>query len=287
MQKNIVNTKQVCKLLLIIVIFAISFNVSKSQKLDSPLEPVQRIVKDWELGFFVGFGANYSSGAYNPECPDCVFDDNSKFGWTIGLKSDREITRSFYFGTNLIFDNQSATGSFRRFEDVPLQRTDGSTMTVPIEFRHTLNLDLYSIGLAPNAVLRINDWLDLRLGLFADYLFSSNVSHVKELLTSSVLLPDGEKVKVSIPNSTDNKATIEDQSIPGLNALQFGIYPQINFNIPISEDDDFFIGGYMKVPLTDLSSLQPGYKHYSWRFILGFSFDLYQDHQETFKVQKN
>ncbi|OGU56457.1 MAG: hypothetical protein A2X64_03335 [Ignavibacteria bacterium GWF2_33_9] len=277
MQKNILNTKKAYLILLLAVIFIPSNIELYSQKLDSPISPVQRVVKDWELGAFAGFGANFSSGEYLPECPDCVFDDNSKFGWTFGLKSDWEITPHFYFGTNLLLDGISTRGSFLRYEDVQLQRTDGTYFTAPIEFRHILNLDVTTLGIVPNAVWRVDRWLDLRLGFYGDLALSGNITHDKELLTEKVLLSDGEQVKVSIPGEPDGTKTIEDREIPELNTLQFGLFPQINFNIPLNKDNEFLIGYFMKFPLNDLSSQQPGYKHITWRLFLGISFDLNKD----------
>jgi hypothetical protein len=277
MQKVIVNTKQQYKLLLLLIIFTFSVNALQSQKLDTPLDPVQVIIKDWEIGAFVGIGANFSSGVYNPECPDCLFEGNSKFGWSIGLKTDYEITKNFYLGTNLIFEDYGTNGSFRRWEDIELQRADNTTMEVPIEFRHILNLEMMSIGLAPNALWRVDNWLDLRFGVFADYIIGSNITHTKELLTKTALLPDGEKVKVYIEGYKDNKVVIEDRAIPDLNPLQFGLFPQINFNLPLSESSDLIFGTYMKIPLSKISSIQDNYSHYSWRVFMGVSFDLNKD----------
>lgn len=287
MKYNNVNTKKILKLLLILTILS-NFNlILYAQKLDTPLDPVQVIIKDWEIGGFIGLGANFSGGEYSAECPDCVFSGNSKFGYSLGLKTDYEITHNFYIGTNLIFDDFGANGSFRRFENVQLQRTDGSTMEVPIEFRQTLNLSLNSIGIVPNACFRIDDWLDLRLGAFADFLISNNVKHTKELLTKSVLLPDGEKVSVTIPGTTDNKKVIEDRAIPDLTNPQFGIFPQINFNIPMSKDNDFLIGAFMKIPLSNIASSQSGYSHYTWRIFLGLSFDLNDDEKSEIPVPRD
>jgi hypothetical protein len=150
-------------------------------------------------------------------------------------------------------------------------------MEVPIEFRHILNLEMMSIGLAPNALWRVDNWLDLRFGVFADYIISSNITHTKELLTKTALLPDGEKVKVYIEGYKDNKVVIEDRAIPDLNPLQFGLFPQINFNLPLSESSDLIFGTYMKIPLSKISSIQDNYSHYSWRVFMGVSFDLNKD----------
>lgn len=284
MQKVYVNTKQQYKLLLLLFIFTIITLPLKSQKLDTPLDPVQVDIKDWEIGAFFGIGANYSSGIYKPECPDCDFDDNSKFGWSLGLKSDYEISKKFYIGTNIIFDDLSTDGSFRRFENVPLERADGSIMEVPIEFRHILNLEMKTIGIAPNAIWRITKWFDFRLGIFADFIISNNITHTKELLTKVALLPDGEKVKVSIPDSKDSKVVIEDQSIPDIKSLQFGIYPQINFNIPIGEETDLMIGYFMKIPFSDI---REGYSHNTWRLFFGISYDLNKDEEKTPTLPKD
>jgi hypothetical protein len=262
------------KLLFLGLIFCFAVQVSKSQKIESPIMPEENVVYDWELGGFIGIGINFNSGTYTAECPECLFDDASKFGFSIGVKMDYEILRWFYIGANLIYDNESVDGAFRRIESIPLTRGDGSIMDVPIEFRHVMNLKLNSFTLAPNAIFRIDDWLDIRLGFYTDFLFGSNITHTKELLTKTAVLPDGEKVNVTIPNTKNNIAELENHAIPGLSSTVFGLFPQININIPISDGSDFIIGSYLKMPFSAISSQQSNFKIDVWRFFLGLSFDL-------------
>jgi hypothetical protein len=277
----------ILKLLFLVVIFSFTTIKAFSQSLDSPIKPVEQVIPDWEIGGFVGIGSNYNSGTYVAECPDCLFDDASKFGFTIGAKMDYEILRWFYFGVNLLYDNQNVDGSFQRIEQILLTRTDNSTMYVPIEFRQTMNLKVSSLGIVPNAVFRIDDWLDIRLGFYYDFLFGTNITHTKELITKSVVLPDGEKVNVTIPNSKDNSVILENHEIPGINSSQYGLFPQINLNIPLSKDNDLIIGSFMKIPLATISSSQNDFKINTWRIFFGLSFDLNDDDSYRAKLEKN
>lgn len=276
----------ILKLLFLVVFFSYTTLTAFSQSLDSPIKPVEQVIPDWEIGGFIGIGSNYNSGTYSAECPECLFDDASKFGYTIGAKMDYEITRWFYIGTNLIYDNENVDGSFRRIEQVLLTRTDNSTMNVPIEFRHTMNMKVSSFGIVPNAIFRIDDWLDLRLGFYFDFLFGTNIFHSKELITKSVVLPDGEKVNVTIPNSKGNTFTLEDHEIPGIKSTQYGLFPQVNFNIPLSKDNDLIIGSFMKIPLSTISSTQSDFKINTWRIFFGLSFDLNDDDSYREKLEK-
>ena len=254
-------------------------NKASSQLIDSPIKPVQVIIHDWEIGAFIGLGANFNSGEYSAVCQECIFDDLSDFGYTIGVKTDYQLTNNIFVGANILYENQMTKGAFRRIESVPLQREDGTILDVPIEFRHNLELDLNALTLSPNLTYRINRFLDFKLGFYADFNINSNIMHKKTLLTTSTILPDGEKVEVSIAGEQNNSVILEDYEIPELSSLQYGLIPQINFNIKLSESTDLLIGGFYKIPFTEIASNQT-LKVNVWRIFLGFSFDINDDSQE-------
>lgn len=250
-----------------------------SQQIESPISPYQVIVHDWEIGFFVGLGANFNTGSYAAECPECIFDDVSKFGFTAGLKTDYQLSKHFYIGASLAYEDLSVKGAFRRIESVALDRVDGTKIYVPIEFRHSSQFDIGTLSIMPNITYRIDRFLDFRLGFFSDFAFNSNFIHSKELLTKSVILPDGEKVSVEIPQQKGNVVELENRSIPNISTPIFGIYPQINFNIELAGTTDMNIGFTYKLPLTNLTSKQD-FKINSWRIMIGFAFDMYDDTKE-------
>ncbi len=252
---------------------------SISQPIDSPIKPVQVIIHDWEIGAFIGLGANFNSGEYEAECAECIFDDVSNFGYTIGLKTDYQLNNNFFVGANAMYENQLMKGAFRRIESVPLQRADGTILDVPIEFRHNLELDLNALTLSPNITYRIGRFMDFKMGFYADFNINSNIMHKKTLLTTSTILPDGEKVKVSIPGEKDASIVLEDYEIPGITSPQLGLMPQINFNIKLSESTDLLIGGFYKVPFTEIASNQT-LKVNVWRIFFGLSFDINDDSRE-------
>ncbi len=254
-------------------------NKAISQQIDSPIKPVQVIIHDWEIGAFVGLGANFNSGEYAAECEECIFDDISNFGYTIGLKTDYQFSTNFFIGANVMYENQMMKGAFRRIESVPLQRADGTILDVPIEFRHNLELDLNALTLSPNVTYRIGRFLDFKLGFYADFNINSNIMHKKTLLTTSTILPDGEKVEVSIPGERDNSIVLEDYQIPGITSPQLGLMPQINFNIKLSESTDLLIGGFYKIPFTEIATNQT-LKVNVWRIFFGLSFDINDDSRE-------
>lgn len=254
-------------------------NKASSQLIDSPIKPVQVIIHDWEIGAFIGLGANFNSGEYSAVCQECIFDDLSDFGYTIGVKTDYQLTNNIFVGANILYENQMMKGAFRRIESVPLQRADGTMLDVPIEFRHNLEIDLNALTLSPNLTYRINRFLDFKLGFYADLNINSNIMHKKTLLTTSTILPDGEKVEVTIPGEQDNSVNLEDYAIPELSSLQYGLIPQINFNIKLSESTDLLIGGFYKIPFTEMATNQT-LKVNVWRIFFGFSFDINDDSKE-------
>jgi len=269
-------------LILLFLLFLINLFhtiTAHAQQIESPISPYQVIVHDWEVGVFLGLGANFNSGEYAAECPDCIFDDVSKFGFTAGIKTDYQLSKAIYIGASLGYEDLSVKGAFRRIESVPLDRVDGTKIYVPIEFRHSSEFQIGTITLMPNITYRIDRFLDFRLGFFTDFAIINNFKHSKELLTKSVILPDGEKVSVEIPQQKDRTIELENRTIPNFNNPIFGIYPQINFNIELSGTTDMNLGFIYKFPLNNLTSGQ-GFKINSWRIIIGFSFDMYDDAKE-------
>lgn len=271
---NILNTLITLFLLFLIVTFSTS--LTKAQVIESPISPYQVIVHDWEIGFFVGIGANYNSGNYAADCPECIFDDVSKLGYTIGIKTDYQLSKSIFVGASMGYEDLSVQGAFRRIESVSLERVDGTKISVPIEFRHTSDFQIGTITLMPNITYRIDRFLDFRLGLYTDFAFKNKFIHNKELLTKSVILPDGEKVSVEISQQKSRNVQLENRTIPNYTNPTFGIYPQINFNIELSSDLDMNLGFIYKLPLNNIAANQ-NFKIYSWRFFIGFSFDMYDD----------
>lgn len=266
----------------LILLFIINFfppSTVHTQVIENPLSPYQVIIHDTEIGFFVGLGANYNSGEYYAECPECVFDDVSKFGFSIGVKGDYQLSKYFFVGASLGYEDLSMKGSFRRIESVPLDRVDGSTIYVPIDFRHSAEFAISAISFMPNFAFRLDRFLDIRLGFFSDLILSNNFKHNKQLLTKSVILPDGEKVSVEVDQDKDGIVTLEYGNIPNLTNPIIGIYPQLNFNIELSGSTDLNLGFYYKIPLANLTSKQ-SFKVNSWRLFLGLSFDLYDDSKE-------
>lgn len=274
---NKVNT--IINVILLLSIFSLSPFYLKSQDIESPLMPVQIVVHDTEIGLFLGMGANFNSGVYKADCTECNFDDVSKFGYTIGLKSAYQLSKYFYISAMLGWDDQSVKGSFRRIESVPLDRADGSKINVPIEFRHTADLKLAAITLMPDLTFRYDRFLDVSLGFFSDFVVNSNFKHEKQLLTKSVVLPDGEKVSANVKDDKDGIVKLEDGELANISNPIFGLVPKVNFNIELDGGTDFNIGFFYKYPLSKVSANQD-FKLQSWRIFIGLSFDLYDDSKE-------
>ncbi|HAW08744.1 MAG TPA: hypothetical protein DCW42_06195 [Bacteroidetes bacterium] len=262
-------------LALIIIFSAFTFSRLNAQSLESPLEPVFNQVHDFELGGIIALGVNYNSGSYSAECPDCNFESLSKFGFSIGPKLDYAILPNYlYVGIKVLYDNANVSGKFRRIESVPLKLADNTEITTPIEFRHKLDLSVQALSFVPNIFFRISDLFDIRLGLYGDMLLSTNVKHVKELVTHSTVLPNGERVIVTLADMPGNEATLEDREIPGAKSFVIGLSPEVNFNIPLQERWDFIIGTYFKMPFSGISDNQADFKINEWRLYLGVSYNL-------------
>lgn len=263
-------------ILAIIIILSV-FNCIKlnAQPIESPIEPIYYKYHDFELRGIIGLGVNYNSGSYWAECPECQFESLSGFGFTVGPELEYAILPNYlYAGMKVLYDVQNMSGSFRRIESVPLELADNSVISTPIEFRHTLDLSMQSLSLSPNIFFRIAEMVDIRLGFYGDFLISNNAKHTKELLTHSTILPNGERVIVSLADMPGNIATLEDHEIPGAKSMVFGIAPEVNFNILLSKEWDFVLGTYFKIPFTGISDNQVDFKSNMWRFYLGVSYNL-------------
>ena len=260
---------------IIIIFCAYNYINLNAQPIESPLEPVYYQYHDFELRGIIALGTNFNSGTYSAECPECKFESLSGFGFSIGPEIEYAILPNYlYVAMKILYDNQSLSGKFRRIEAVPIKLADNSQITTPIEFRHTLDLTIQAISFSPNIFFRISGLFDIRLGLYGDYIFSTNVKHTKELLTQSTVLPDGERVVVSLADMPGNIATLEDRAIPGAKSMVFGIAPEINFDILLSKDFDFVAGTYFKIPFTGISDNQTDFKINMWRLYLGISYNL-------------
>lgn len=260
----------------IIIIFCMYNCINlNAQPIESPLEPVFYQYHDFELRGIIALGTNFNSGAYSAECPECKFENLSGFGFTIGPEIEYAILPNYlYIAMKILYDDQNLSGKFRRIEAVPIKLADNSQITTPIEFRHKLDLTVQAISISPNIYFRFSDLFDIRLGFYGDYIFSTNVKHTKELLTQSTVLPDGERVIVSLADMPGNTATLEDRAIPGAKSMVFGIAPEINFNLLLSKDWDFVVGTYFKFPFTGISDNQNDFKINMWRFYLGISYNI-------------
>lgn len=259
----------------IIILSAFGYTNLNAQPIESPIEPIYYKYHDFELRGIIALGVNFNSGSYWAECPECQFESLSGFGLSIGPELEYAILPNYlYAGFKVLYDNQNMSGKFRRIEAISLKLADNSEISTPIEFRHKLDLSMQAISFSPNIFFRISDLFDIRLGLYGDLMMSTNVKHVKELLTRSTVLPNGERVIVALADMPGNEATLEDREIPGANSIVFGIAPEVNFNILLNENWDFIVGTYFKIPFTGISDNQSDFKTNMWRIYLGISYNL-------------
>lgn len=280
------------RLLFIIILTVISLNLSVTenllaqkqtvvqkplvQKQSNPINPGRDLIPEY-IGIIFGLGQNYQTGKMYVECPDCVFEDGVKFGYTIGIYYESNIALPLKFGIDLLYDYQGIKSSFLENESVEISSAAVDYKeNVVLPFRHTADVDISTLMFIPYLKYSPVDFFFAKLGFSVNYAFSSHIQHDKELTQKKATLSNGTVVKVSIPGTKNNIATVQEGEIPNLNKLDFSINPSIGFTIPFDKDDKIVFSPYLMycVAMNNLSDNGENFKINTWRlmFELGFKF---------------
>lgn len=187
-----------------------------------PLMARKRLVYSM-VGPYGGLSFNNQGGTFYTDC-DCAFTGGAGTSLIGGIVFERLTRSTITWGATLGYDSKGITAGFQEIEGV-VQRSPatGREYTVPITFKNTAETNIRLITLMPFVKYHLFDWLFLRGGPSISYIFSSNITHTKELLTETVTFPTGEIATVSLPGTEGTSVVLQNGPIPQLNPLQVGL----------------------------------------------------------------
>lgn len=264
------------RLLYFYIVLLIIFQIKlfSQSYIETPLTPAKERVPGY-IGFLIGFGQNYQTGDFLVDCLDCTFEDGVRGGFSLGIAYDRLALPWLKYGIAGLYDYQGINSSFRETEIIRLElENSGLRENVPVQFRHTANLDIHNLTVMPYIKLEPASFFFFRLGFGASYIFSSSLKHDKELLTKEATLSNGATVNVKLENG-DNKVNVQNSEIRELNNLQFLIMPALGFKINFSETTYLMPYFQYNLPLSNVSENGNDFRIHQWRLFLELGFKLH------------
>jgi hypothetical protein len=246
------------------------------QKQSNPIKPGRELIPEY-IGIVFGLGQNFQTGKMYVECPQCVFEDGIKFGYTIGIYYESFIVEPLKFGIDVLYDYQGIKSSFVENESVEVRsEIVDYKENVILPFRHTADVNINTLMLIPYLKYSPVEFFYVKLGFSLNFVFSSLLQHDKELLQKKASLSNGTVVQVSIPGSKNNTVTVENGDLVGINKTYFSLNPAIGFTIPFDKDNDILFSPYVmySLPMGIISNIGENFKINTWRlmFELGFKF---------------
>ncbi len=232
----------------------------------NPLDPIEPPPPK-DIGFVIGLGMNFQSGTSYSTCNDCLFEDGSKFGFSLGIVYELPIIeKRLSYGGMLLFDKLDVSTTFREREAFEFE----AGRYVPVNFRHHSDISASSLSLVPYLKWSPADIFFVKIGPSLSYLLQANLHHQKEFLDKTVLLPTGETVAGRFADNNKTIITVEDSEYPDVNKLQFGINTSIGLNFEF--ENNFIFAPYFmyNLPLTNISDFGEDFKIHSWRIMLEF-----------------
>lgn len=256
---------------IVAILIAVQVDLS-AQYIPTPLGPAKDKVPGY-IGFIVGFGQNYQTGEFYVDCPDCIFENAVGTGFTLGASYDRVALPWLKYGIALFYDYSGIKSSFLETELIPFElQNSGLKEDIPVEFRHTANVDFHNLIAMPYVKIEPVDFFFIRLGFGLSYIFSSKIKHDKELLQKVATLSNGATVSIRIPGIDGYKVNIQDSQVSDLNNLQLYLMPAIGFKLNISTTTYLKPYFQFNLPLSDISGYGKDYRINEWRIFLELGF---------------
>lgn len=254
-------------ILYVTIIAVFAFCKSYSQKISTPIEPEGHGINR-EIGIMAGLGVNSQSGTMLVDCENCLFENGSKFGYSVGALYRHELTNTFFFGLMVRYDDMSFDASYseRESANVYSEKT-GEQYTVPLSFRHEANTTISYLSAIPFVEWEPFTFMFFRLGFSASIVSGANIIHKKQLVDRYVTLGEIDSVRVELAGG-GYEATVEDGEIPDVGSLQLSALPMAGFTIDLRRG--FFLSPYVSfaLPLTNFSERGTDFKISQFRFML-------------------
>lgn len=254
----------------IILISAISLQ-SQEFKLSNPIFPNVNSLADESIGGFVGIGPNWQGGTHYVDCAGCEFIDGTATGYTFGAIYQRRISQTLFFGGYLSFDFLNISSSYREIENVTISAPDNPQLdgkSANVEFRHTADMSLSYISLAPYLEFNPMGWLSLRAAPKVSFPIGSNLVHTKEPTSSRVVVEGVEGIG-SLRDETLQDSEVADLTSPLISADLTGM-----INLTPGEKSTFSLGFTQNIPFNNISEFGEDFQIYSWRVFVEYKYTL-------------
>lgn len=256
-----------------IVIFAsANTKAQENYQLSNPLFPSNNSVAEQSLGGFFGIGPNWQGGKHYVDCPGCVFEDGTATGFTFGAVYNRKISNSLYWGGLISLDIMNSSSSFREIESVEaVNPTSGEKTFVNIDFRHTADIKLTYLGIAPYFAYNPAGWLTFRVAPKISFPIYSNLVHKKAINDYNTII-DG--VEGTIQYDGEDGKVIQDSEVPDLTSPLIGSEFTMMLNMALDLDYTLSFGYTHYVPFMVTSSFGEDFVINSWRIFAELKFAL-------------
>lgn len=271
-----INIFIICSVILVLTCYA-----SIAANLSTPLMPVEAHPNSY-VGLVFGAGQNMQDGVAYVNCDSCFFKGGVDWGFTAGINFERQFTgdpdsywKYFKYGVMLLYSTKNINPAFVENTNNYLPNYD---IYVPLLMKHTNKISISQIGLSPHLTYDFFDFAFVRMAVAVDYLISGNMKHEIELLEKTKILPNGEKVSVSIPVKNSNKKvynyTVEEGNIRDQNKLQFALMPGLGFNINLSPKIILSASFNYTIPLNNISEYGENFRESTWRTLLELKYNI-------------
>ena len=255
----------------VIMLFSAILLQSQGFKLSNPIFPNVNSLADESIGGFVGIGPNWQGGTHYVDCAGCEFIDGTATGYTFGAIYQRRISQTLFFGGYLSFDFLNISSSYREIENVTISAPDNPQLdgkSANVEFRHTADMSLSYISLAPYLEFNPIGWLSLRAAPKVSFPIGSNLVHTKEPTSSRVVVEGVEGIG-SLRDETLQDSEVADLTSPLISADLTGM-----INLTPGEKSTFSLGFTQNIPFNNISEFGEDFQIYSWRVFVEYKYTL-------------
>lgn len=220
------------------------------------------------VGGYLGFGQAYGKGNYNSSQCNCSFYDGVGFSFNAGVFYEKEFIDDVYYTLDFGVNYYGIETSYKAWEqfDVTSPRTDRSEYVQTL-MRQKSKFDFFFLSFLPGVKYSPFNFLFVRTSIGISYLASGEITHDKELLTSSVVLQSGEQLDLKFGNGTKVNS-IEKGKINGVASFVFSVIPAIGLNIPFGTNLTISPVLMFDVPLQNVIGSPSDYKVGNWQIRL-------------------
>jgi len=187
------------------------------------------------LGAYVGLANNLQNGVFSTSC-DCEFTGGAGAAFTAGIIYEKYTRSELTYGVSVGYEGRGVTSRFQEVEG--LMQTSPSTgrlYEVPVSFRNTAQVSLGMLTVMPFVKYHVFKKLWLRAGPGFSLVVNDRITHDKELLTTDVMLPGGERAAVRLQDVEGTSLRLEDARIADLTPFQISANLAAGLDVKVSK----------------------------------------------------